>query len=223
MKEMKLVLAIAIASAIAVSAAPLVGEQLPQEGALFAQQSELYDELVQEQEDPIFQTHDSSEEDHDTVGFDKDGMTGDDPDLHHRTGDGFLRGGYKVEESNPDTPPDDDHKIIGYRKYRDPLLGDDKIRQPVFKRKKDAYPEDPIIAHHHDHHVDEPFTPVKKNLSEDIGGSDDDYSHKVMGEFSHMDKDMTQKTASKIEAEIDAGTKVDCVASMGCHKYTSGQ
>jgi len=215
MSTLKLVLAIAIACAVAAEYPPLV-EELPQENSLFAQQSELFDALVQEQ-DPIFDDADRSLGDHDAIGMIPG--TGDDPFLHGHMGNGFPHGGYPhADQGNPASPPDEDHKLIGYKNYRNPILhtGGEDILQPVFGRKKDAEPQDPIMEHRQHSRVDEDVMPAPAPapappLSEAIAGSSGDYSERAIHEMNHLDNTMSPKTTSKIEAQIDAGAPVDGV------------
>merc|ERR1711934_677113 len=198
-----LLLAVCVASLAAASSedarVPPLVEELSQE-TLFTQQTELYDELVQEQDDPILNdsdNHSRGEEGGDkAIVTDDDGVVDNGKDSFlHGIGNGFPLNGYKSREgSNPDAGK----TVEGTDSYHNAILGDAKIRKPVYKDGRKG--EDAIITNKkysplgHEQKPDKILTPPS-----DGGVSDHDFSEKAIKEMDDDDAKMSEKEEKQDE------------------------
>merc|ERR1711907_345682 len=192
--------AVALLACQASEQVPALVEELEPENSLFAQQTEMYDALVQEQDDPIFGGDDNSNEGHNDIVTDEAGIVDNDDDsfLHHHTGDGFPQGGYPSEASAEGAGSRPKEDEIGTAEYRDPVLHDDHLTRPVYENVNDR--QDPIIADSHHGRVDTPYTPSPPPpLSDEIGGSEGDYSAHAIAAMDHLDRTMSANQTSTVE------------------------
>merc|ERR1711988_324711 len=204
-------LIIAIALAIACAAALEGDEQVPplvealsqENDQLYDKTTALFEELVQVEDPilhPIFEhANDGEPAGSDPIITDAGGEVdnGDDSFLHGHTGDGFPQGGYPEDDeprTDPIVTPDSDHKLLGYDRYKDPVMNDAHINRPVYGLKSHVH-QDPILGGSHPQHVDIP-APTPSPME-----SDHDFSEEAIKDMDAIDHattyNQTQAYANK--------------------------